>query len=821
MTVNTPIKGITASNSKNRINFLDRKLGYPHHIAPHSSKIGGGGGSRIQFQGELDFGVKPGKRLIGLDDISKATEEKCKNLGCSLVETKEGIFLSHPKLKPSLFKYKEYQIVLADIASKQNLGVILPTQIGKTGIATLTALHRLNKFPGSKVIFLAPFRPLVDEQVDLDFKRFISGYNIGRITGEIPKGASKKVLEKRMKIIEENDIIVATPQTIRTLIDQNLLNLSDIDVSLLVFDEADLTTKNYDYAWLAKRYVEQAKNTRILALAAAIEPEQEHIDSFIKELCLERFRAIPKTSKMVAPFVDRPQEELIKFTPIQFKIIAEKLDSVYIDSLKKLRKAGYIKEVNSEIKFHEMQEIYNNILNDTGKQNLIDTVIFLRKLKIALENKNTTTFRYHLKDLLKSLRGKYMKEVLKTFRREIEGLEEILKKLRGLNRRKKLSIEELSPFIVALFKEENLYYRLLQELEKYTDVSTYIEKRGLIISKLKLGELGKMSNHINDVLTKRDSFEHLSDVALSMILKTMRDYVKRYGVYELDLFLKREERRKEVSKAARTLLADRRIKEVRGEIKNHYEIIKRIRAAEKALESEGAKLEDLPRLVSDYREFKEKGNGFSEWTEKQTKIASIFEKDEIKNLFDEKENGKMFAIKTLKIIKGENFPSNIMDPRLLKIKEIVSENKDKSIIIFVENRDSVQRVSAMLDELGIDNRLFIGQEETEDGKKGMTQKEQKEVLGAFRSGEEFKVLIATKVLERGFKVAADIVIMHEPASCFIRMINRMGRTPKLVYILCADGTKEFGRYIQAKRKEEKLQDAAETRELWDTIMQEE
>ena len=58
---------------------------------------------------------------------------------------------------------REYQQKIFETAVKKNTLVVLPTGLGKTLIALLLAKERLNKFPNSKIVFLAPTRPLVEQ----------------------------------------------------------------------------------------------------------------------------------------------------------------------------------------------------------------------------------------------------------------------------------------------------------------------------------------------------------------------------------------------------------------------------------------------------------------------------------------------------------------------------------------------------------------------------------------------------------------------------------------------------------------------------------
>ena len=59
------------------------------------------------------------------------------------------------------FQAREYQKRIAEVAASTNTLVVLPTGLGKTIIAIMVAAKMLEKYPGSKVMVLAPTRPLV------------------------------------------------------------------------------------------------------------------------------------------------------------------------------------------------------------------------------------------------------------------------------------------------------------------------------------------------------------------------------------------------------------------------------------------------------------------------------------------------------------------------------------------------------------------------------------------------------------------------------------------------------------------------------------
>ena len=60
---------------------------------------------------------------------------------------------------------REYQKAILDICVDKNCLVVLPTGLGKTLIALMLTIERMKSFPGEKVLFLAPTRPLAEQHL--------------------------------------------------------------------------------------------------------------------------------------------------------------------------------------------------------------------------------------------------------------------------------------------------------------------------------------------------------------------------------------------------------------------------------------------------------------------------------------------------------------------------------------------------------------------------------------------------------------------------------------------------------------------------------
>ena len=115
-------------------------------------------------------------------------------------------------LNGKIIEFRKYQKVIADSCINKNSLVVLPTGLGKTIIAVLVAAETLELYPpNSKIIMLAPTRPLINQHYE-SFAKFlnVSEDNFYVLTGKIPP-------EHRADLYKENRILFYTPQTLRRL----------------------------------------------------------------------------------------------------------------------------------------------------------------------------------------------------------------------------------------------------------------------------------------------------------------------------------------------------------------------------------------------------------------------------------------------------------------------------------------------------------------------------------------------------------------------------------------------------------------------------
>lgn len=90
---------------------------------------------------------------------------------------------------------REYQKKIVETCKKKNCLVIIPTGLGKTLIALLLAKERLHLYPKSKILFLAPTRPLVEQHYEY-FKKHFPVNEMHIFTGRINPNKRAEIWEK-------------------------------------------------------------------------------------------------------------------------------------------------------------------------------------------------------------------------------------------------------------------------------------------------------------------------------------------------------------------------------------------------------------------------------------------------------------------------------------------------------------------------------------------------------------------------------------------------------------------------------------------------
>ncbi|MFW9886681.1 MAG: DEAD/DEAH box helicase [Candidatus Thorarchaeota archaeon] len=281
-------------------------------------------------------------------------------------------------LKESI-EYRKYQVALAEIASNESTMIVLSTGLGKTVIAALVAATRLMQYPDSKVLFLAPSRPLVDQQARY-LRRVLDVEQdcIVCMTGHDSP-------DDRRVMWDEAKVFVMTPQALQNDLVQRSYGLED--VSLIVYDEAHRGVGNYAYTFVAELYEKQGKMPLSLGLTASPGHEVDHIKRVCKNLRLDRVEVRTEKSPDVRDYIVSIDTDVryVKL-PSEVEVLKDILYGLLDEYKKPILEHGFSLPDSRRLSRREILKVQKEVRSEIGSYTKPPASLFLviRNLTAAL-----------------------------------------------------------------------------------------------------------------------------------------------------------------------------------------------------------------------------------------------------------------------------------------------------------------------------------------------------------------------------------------------------------------------------------------------------
>lgn len=395
------------------------------------------------------------------------------------------MYIKHPLLRENSIFKRDYQIKIVEkLKSKLNYLVILPTGTGKTTIILIYLAEVFYKFPNSKVIFVAPTRPLVKQHFEyFSNNLLINKREMAFVTGEIPLASRKYLWNKKL--------IFSTPQVLVNDIIRGYLDINNIDI--LVIDEAHHAIGNHAYTQLCSFIT---NNTQIIGLTASpgdIEKTREimsniHADNYI--------------------VLTREDVEIKKFFPgVNFYVIKTTPDDVFyyiIDLIKK--------SINEKIDYFNNKIFFINNVEEN-----------LEKLSIRMLSFNTLT---SIKEKIQDL---YSKGLISNS--EKRDLISIIYQLNLIDRLLRY-VESYGWFPFIDYYEELMHRAVYKRRRAERDVVTnkfIYEAYMLVKKKVETKEMYPKLESLLDLIKKRDN-KIIIFVSLRSIVKLIHKYLSSMGL---------------------------------------------------------------------------------------------------------------------------------------------------------------------------------------------------------------------------------------------------------------------------------------------------
>ncbi|GBM78806.1 Fanconi anemia group M protein, partial [Araneus ventricosus] len=195
---------------------------------------------------------------------------------------------------PTNYPVRDYQFAIVKESLFKNTLVILPTGLGKTFIAAVVMYNIYRWYPSGKIIFMAPTRPLVAQQIDACYKvTGISHADTTQMTGTNQP-------EERKRMWMKKRVFFLTPQVLVNDLARNICPAESI--KCLVVDEAHKALGNYAYCQVIKELQAYTTHFRILALTATPGSDTQAVKLLLSNLLISHVEMRTEDSDDVKPY---------------------------------------------------------------------------------------------------------------------------------------------------------------------------------------------------------------------------------------------------------------------------------------------------------------------------------------------------------------------------------------------------------------------------------------------------------------------------------------------------------------------------------------
>ncbi|KAI9552091.1 hypothetical protein GHT06_022428 [Daphnia sinensis] len=196
----------------------------------------------------------------------------------------------YPTNKP----VRKYQRDIVETSLFHNTLVTLPTGLGKTFIAAVVMYNFFRWYPRGKIIFMAPTKPLVAQQIQACYE--IMGIPLDA-TSEMTGAMSPSDRKKQWK---EKRVFFLTPQILTNDISRAACPANE--VKCLVLDEAHKALGNYAYVQVVQELCKHGAIFRILALSATPGSDLKAIQQVIVNLRISKLEVRNEESPDIVPY---------------------------------------------------------------------------------------------------------------------------------------------------------------------------------------------------------------------------------------------------------------------------------------------------------------------------------------------------------------------------------------------------------------------------------------------------------------------------------------------------------------------------------------
>ncbi|MGB1461662.1 MAG: helicase-related protein [Candidatus Thalassarchaeaceae archaeon] len=226
--------------------------------------------------------------------------------------------VDHPGLVSGNVEARAYQLQAVDDAMAGSTLLILPTAAGKTAVAWMSIVERMEQSMGWALV-IAPTVALSNQHLENAIPVLSKAEEWCPIVLSGQQTASK-----RPEMWSGSKLVFATPQVVRNDVRNGVLSLEDC--CLLVVDEAHHCTGEHAMAEVAEMYLAQSKNPLILATTASPGSRKEQVHEICRRLEIQKIHLRTRDDPMLAEFLAELEvEEMGVAVPSEIRDLVEPL----------------------------------------------------------------------------------------------------------------------------------------------------------------------------------------------------------------------------------------------------------------------------------------------------------------------------------------------------------------------------------------------------------------------------------------------------------------------------------------------------------------
>uniref|UniRef100_A0A8C6XI25 ATP-dependent RNA helicase FANCM n=1 Tax=Naja naja TaxID=35670 RepID=A0A8C6XI25_NAJNA len=189
---------------------------------------------------------------------------------------------------------RSYQVRASWEALLANTLLCLPTGLGKTLVAAVVMYNFYRWFPGGKILFLAPTKPLVAQQREACARLLgIPAAHMAEMTG------GTQIVDRK-EIWCTKRVFFLTPQIMANDLSRGTCPAAEI--KCLVIDEAHKALGNHAYCQVVKELCKYTREFRVLALSATPGSDIKAVQQVITNLLISHIELCFEDSPDIQPY---------------------------------------------------------------------------------------------------------------------------------------------------------------------------------------------------------------------------------------------------------------------------------------------------------------------------------------------------------------------------------------------------------------------------------------------------------------------------------------------------------------------------------------